>query len=359
MQIDFHYNIIKVLAEKAGFNPKESEIIAYASQYVDDSVYWNPKEIYNIPKSISSQYSRYDSSDYSFDPICTAHHSLGFLTAKKRVVQDKVYIPFHFIPEIIDVKGTIEYQTTKNSSLAREIVDIAIKELDDSTPKNRTRKLIKLGISLHSFADTWAHQHFSGRESNTENNVSELKITEGITTSSAKFIKNILFLIRNRSLFEIGHGKALTLPDLSHIQWNYKDGNNTLQNRNNTTEYLEASKTIYTILCTVTNRNPKWKKIRNKLKEYFSSKENKNKEKIKKLELLFPEMKKRFKYKANSWEKSAFKKAKLSHENFIKGDFRVYDNEYNGDNKWYYFHIEALAQREFVMKKIKSSNLNS
>jgi len=90
-----------------------------------------------------------------------------------------------------------------------------------------------------------------------------------------------------------------------------------------------------------------------------SDKDGRIEEKIKKLELLFPEMKKRFKYKANSWEKSAFKKGKLSHENFIKGDFRVYDNEYNGDNKWYYFHIEALAQREFVMKKIKSSNLNS
>ena len=37
MDINFHYAAIKVIANHAGFKPAESELIAYASQFVDDA----------------------------------------------------------------------------------------------------------------------------------------------------------------------------------------------------------------------------------------------------------------------------------------------------------------------------------
>ena len=37
MDINFHYAAVKVLACHAGLPPRESELIAYASQYVDDA----------------------------------------------------------------------------------------------------------------------------------------------------------------------------------------------------------------------------------------------------------------------------------------------------------------------------------
>ena len=37
MDIEFHYYLTKYLALEAGFEEDEAEIIAYASQYVDDN----------------------------------------------------------------------------------------------------------------------------------------------------------------------------------------------------------------------------------------------------------------------------------------------------------------------------------
>lgn len=38
MQKDFHYCLIKVLAKNSGFSEDDAQIIAYSSQYTDDSV---------------------------------------------------------------------------------------------------------------------------------------------------------------------------------------------------------------------------------------------------------------------------------------------------------------------------------
>jgi len=37
MKKDFHYSVIKILSEKAGFEAEDAQIIAHASQYVDDA----------------------------------------------------------------------------------------------------------------------------------------------------------------------------------------------------------------------------------------------------------------------------------------------------------------------------------
>lgn len=39
MDIEFHYHITFILARKAGFNTKDSYIIAYSSQYTDDNAF--------------------------------------------------------------------------------------------------------------------------------------------------------------------------------------------------------------------------------------------------------------------------------------------------------------------------------
>lgn len=67
MQKDFHYCMIRVLSEKAGIKPEEAQIIAYASQYVDDAVEHQEVMIKNAPQL---NYQRLK-QDGHFDPICT------------------------------------------------------------------------------------------------------------------------------------------------------------------------------------------------------------------------------------------------------------------------------------------------
>ena len=80
MEKDFHYYLVFGLAKLAGFSINDSETIAYASQYVDDSTESEPI----IPFS-----------DQHFDTVRTAHYNLS---AFNWDVQKKIYMPFHFLP---------------------------------------------------------------------------------------------------------------------------------------------------------------------------------------------------------------------------------------------------------------------
>lgn len=53
MQIDFHYCCIKCLASKAGFEDKDAQVIAYASQYTDDATNHKGITIEGVPEIAS------------------------------------------------------------------------------------------------------------------------------------------------------------------------------------------------------------------------------------------------------------------------------------------------------------------
>jgi len=147
MQIDFHYYCIFVLANLAGFSQEDAKTIAYSSQFVDDS----------------RDSKRIKIKDYAYDTVRTAHNSIYFY---KWNVQKKIYFPFHFIPpEVLKNNGSFSYVTKPNSNFAQMVIDEAINDQTDL-------RLYRMGVALHTYADTWAHQNFSGRkhrENNTEN----------------------------------------------------------------------------------------------------------------------------------------------------------------------------------------------
>ena len=64
METDFHYYTAFQLAKLAGFGSDDSNTIAYASQYVDDSTESEPVEPF---------------PDQHFDTVRTAHYNLGRL----------------------------------------------------------------------------------------------------------------------------------------------------------------------------------------------------------------------------------------------------------------------------------------
>ncbi|MCD6327619.1 hypothetical protein J7M28_08710 [bacterium] len=104
-----------------------------------------------------------------------AIHALAKLAIVENV-QRKVFMPFHFLPsrrasEDGQSPFPLDYPVSRNGEMARAIVDDALRERDADI------RLFQLGIALHSFADTWSHEGFSGRRAR-ENDIGGIRIRD-------------------------------------------------------------------------------------------------------------------------------------------------------------------------------------
>lgn len=303
----FHYDVINLLALTAGFNQTESHIIATASQYVDDAIEDKPIQLNNIPTNLDG--IRIKKGE--FDPICTAHSGvesvLGSLFANfpniDNVIHDifeKTYIPFHFLPE---KNGSLI--TTPDCLLGQEIVKTAVTELSNP-PVNRECSLIKLGIALHSYADTWAHQDFSGTL--TQNNVVD-KIN---IYSSPKKNYDIMSIAA-------GHLNIGCLADETDAQFEFYQNGVKLQ-RNNIFSFINASESIYNILSKINNNRTDFDDV---------SYQNQNLREI---------------------LRDTFKNNKLAtvlNTHYVAHDVSTKTPHIH----YYYFHREALIQRNYILSK--------
>jgi Family of unknown function (DUF6765) len=334
MQKDFHYFVIRILGEKAGFESREAQIIAYASQLVDDATEHKPIE---LPERHRISHPRLKGR--IFDPVCTAHKGLQFLQDFKKRVQMKIYMSFHFLPpEIYSGQKKYNYVTKPGSNFAKLLIQ-NIKDGFDQNPDNRTYNLIALGIAIHTYADTWAHQNFSGRH-NHENNVVRTKIWEDNKWEFLWKLKQW----RNNVLPEIGHAKAYTYPDVPYKMWRYKkikDKGTIL--RHNLDTYIKAAEDIYSVFLSITKKESKWNCFSGRLIDclsYINSSRSKRNNNYKRN---FPEI--GFYYDKSEWRNKI-----LRFDTSYKSD-RI--NRPEPDYKWLQFHEAALRQREFVLKNIK------
>jgi hypothetical protein len=152
MNAEFHYYSVYFLCLRAGMPGRRCADIAFASQYVDNAIV------------------AYDIEDDGFD--YRSQVTQNYLFWDEETLRG-IYLPFHFIPgeieaarrERIDGRPS-RWTVTPDSPLAKELLVEALKTGDD----------FRIGIALHAYADTWAHQHFSGRieESNAVDPASPL-----------------------------------------------------------------------------------------------------------------------------------------------------------------------------------------
>lgn len=225
MQIDFHHAVTYVAARGAGFKHEEAEIIAYAAQYVDDAtcdgaVKFDNKAIY---KRISSSHKTTDFAN--FNPL-----------------EDLlVWMPFHFLPGNggadpgENPEGTFIHKliALPDSPIAQEMVRTAI--LDHDKPYS----LHRLGITMHVYADTWAHQGFAGvlHEINDVGDFDEIGNSKVFEGGAQGFINRVLEDV----VPPLGHGKANVFPDMPFLSWRYKNGHGKVIERNNTDIFCQAA----------------------------------------------------------------------------------------------------------------------
>lgn len=206
MNIEFHYYILNLLCRYSGFNEGDARIISYASQFVD----------YNLVT-----YS-IDAPDRTYHTIPTQNY--GFWSPE---TPRRVYIPFHFVPGELDYPGAERLDggrnrlnTTPDSPAAKKILIAAL----------RSRDLYRVGIALHTYADTWAHQNFSG-------------IREPWNTCDPGSI-----------IPPIGHAQVLKTPDLLTSRWEDPRLAPPYRRVDNRERAFAAARKIYKYLSTYNRR---------------------------------------------------------------------------------------------------------
>lgn len=220
MQIDFHHTVTYVLSRMAGFPHNEAEIIAYAAQYVDDA---NNSGVIKFDNG--AMYHRISSVNGTFDVMQHVQKEVSYV----------VWSPFHFLPGADPKSETFVEKLIcrPNSDVANRMVDLCIKYREESYALQR------LGITMHVYADTFAHQGFAGivNEVNTVNDL-ELQNEEFDLLDKGKyeFVSKAL---------PMGHGAALECPDKPYLVWSYTDYKGEPVNRNNTEIFMDAAYSMF------------------------------------------------------------------------------------------------------------------
>ena len=232
MNIEFHYYALHYLSRCAGFNENDASTIAISSQMVDECI--APWEVSGRNPGSSpggSAGSTAGSGARSAAGSGARGRRLTQVTQNyvfwDETVARDIYRPFHFIPgdarlasaRRVDGRAG-RFVVTEDSPLSREILIAALK----------TKDLFRIGIALHAYADTWAHQNFSG-DSEAQN---------ALDPSSP--------------IPAAGHLHALKSPDVPRLVWQDQRLREDFRGVSNAARFAKAASMIYRFLCTYNRR---------------------------------------------------------------------------------------------------------
>ena len=233
MQLDFHFYCTAVLARAAGFSSREALLIGYCAQYVDDAT-----ESETIHIQVAS-----GQPAFPFEPTCTSYNlldptqGLGPITW---AAQKRIFIPFHFIPphplDLIKPNLPFSYITEPHSPFAEFLLNEAARD------KHPVRRLCRIGIALHTYADTWAHRGFTGKRESA-NDIEKIQARD---PKSGEWVTQVLENFTDRIMPPIGHLEALYFPDIPYIEWRCKQTPNKVRvGGYNAYTFLEAAQWMY------------------------------------------------------------------------------------------------------------------
>ncbi len=214
MQRDAHYYAILAFCRACGFKKESAQVIAYASQFVDDA------KINLMFLSHESELFEHDmvGNRPAFFNMATCHSYARIKTFNYEAMINNT-CAFHFVPGCKGESFTKKLRCKEESPIILDILEDVFVEDD----------LIKLGIILHAFADSYTHQGFSGMLSK----VNDIKNCKAKNTKDLWFVYKILNVIAQFSreqydnLFDrvvpaYGHGQALEFPDIPDLEWSYE-----------------------------------------------------------------------------------------------------------------------------------------
>jgi len=211
---DAHYYAMLAFCRACGFDKESASVVAYASQYVDDAKI-NLMYIKNPNDSI--EYDLVDNSPAFFN-MATCHSYFKINTFNYESMVNNT-CAFHFVPGYEGENFTKRLRCKEESPIILNILNDTL--LEDN--------LIKLGMVLHPYADTFAHQGFSGLLSKV-NDIKNcepkselyLGITDKILSTIKLYSRNKYDLFFDNFIPAYGHSLALDFPDIPYLVWSYE-----------------------------------------------------------------------------------------------------------------------------------------
>ncbi|KUO71343.1 MAG: hypothetical protein APF81_19160 [Desulfosporosinus sp. BRH_c37] len=214
MERDAHYYAILAFCRACGFNKDSAQVIAYASQFVDDA------KINLMFLSNPSNIIEHDviENKPAFFNMATCHSYFRINTFNYEAMVNNT-CAFHFVPGCKGENFTKKLRCKEESPIILDILADVFLEDD----------LIKLGIILHALADSYTHQGFSGMLSK----VNDIKDCKAITKVYLGLLDKILQALEqfnqekydkyfDRIMPAYGHGQAREYPDLPDLVWSYE-----------------------------------------------------------------------------------------------------------------------------------------
>jgi hypothetical protein len=226
MQIDFHHTATYAVARLAGFAHNEASTVAYASQYVDDST--NKGTIH------------FDNGK-TYERIASAHKVFDVANNCVNIEDYQVWVPFHFLPGNNGAPANASHTTqlyqrllcTPDSPLSQDMWNECRKRKGDANGLHR------LGITAHVYCDTFSHQMFAG----FRHHVNRVARIEHILPADSGVMERIKSLVADE--LGLGHGGALTDPDLPYLEWRYTNGLQQDRTVPNPNTFLSASERLF------------------------------------------------------------------------------------------------------------------
>jgi len=302
MEKDFHYYLIYALVKITGLN--NPDLVAYASQFMDDN---NEGQFAVDGEKVFFPEKLKANGGYYY-PIMTQSLSPKSLDP---YVQKYVYAPFHFLPgdNTVTIAGKKNpLSTTPNSKNVRAILSKALESGDPYW----------IGIALHTYADTWSHQNFSGLREEWNAIYPWYNVFKSLVPN-------------------IGHAEAGHLPDIITERWtDYRFGTKKIDNR---PRAFEAVQEIFSNLQKKSKKGPPWQEVEDDFHKIIYTKDYDNR--IKKLsEFLIASGQGPIpNYSKDAWIDAAIDKS--GNELVMKPNFTKTD--------WYYFHQAAKGHLGSVL----------
>lgn len=256
MDINYHYFAVKVLAVRAGFNENDAQVIASYSQFVDDFDTYRYLYFKEVP-----QFAQYLAlkvpTGWIFNPVTTGFNSFfDYSRLAVNKYQKEILIPFHFIPEepITVVQSDRRNYRVKPVTMNKEsLLQGLLKQAAEMYKVTKSQEdLIRIGTLLHVFADTYAHQRFSGFW-NWENHAYLKYAEENLNNNNitGSYSPNTYYYAPS-----IGHPNISTSADDSNVTFVMLQKRSEHENfpyqdryeRDNTTEFTTASREIINYL---------------------------------------------------------------------------------------------------------------
>lgn len=225
LQKDFHFFTTYVLCRCNGMTHEDAYRVSYSCQHTDDAMYGhtlNFEEGGRFQQTITS---------WDYEAIDKAVE-LGL----NQSLQHLIMAPFHFLPGAIKEHQTDKFRETMicraDSPLAQRMMEAVV-----SAPVHGS-SLHRLGIALHTYGDTWAHQNFSGlfagfSDNNRINDAKDVRYLNPETNREKGYDfkpRNFLEEFKNHvrevflekvELTKLGHAQVDTNPDEPYKQWSY------------------------------------------------------------------------------------------------------------------------------------------